>query len=534
MANPEHLKWLAENDVEAWNERRRLSPIVADLEGADLREANLEWADLWGANLQQAKLQQADLRLAILQEAKLQEADLRGAKLQQADLRGAKLQQADLRLAKLQQAKLWGADLQEADLQEADLRGADLRGAKLQEADLRGAKLQEADLRGAKLQEADLRGAKLRGADLRGAKLEWAKLEWAKLEWADVRTVKSSLAVSGFARADFTHTGYLTQKQVDSMRGDTGVLLPEGLKHPAHWPKWEGDEEAGTKNSDTHTPSDDLERRLADTGSVTSIVRDGKIDIVSTPPDGRPAANDPSDRDQLFDAIDYACGRFREAWETENPQVDKKGILAAIDKCRGLAQEHDLNWYKWIELSLDLADYLKSNPEEDAWRTLDRKTQRIIGMIGQLEKYLKPLPNEEAGVHDLREPEIEITAETETRLPELIDEIDKLARAIQAPPVQNIFYGDVGKFVQTQAHTIKNEQHPTHLPDEYSNPVSQGKWTRALRGIAGFTVTLLGNLAVGGLSGVLGNTLTTDTAWPYFVSLLEKVRDLLLMFFKSS
>ncbi|WP_201150789.1 hypothetical protein [Rhodovulum sulfidophilum] len=32
------------------------------------------------------------------------------------------------------------------------------------------------------------------------------------------------------------YTRALTQAQLDTMRGDTGTILPEGLHHPAHWP----------------------------------------------------------------------------------------------------------------------------------------------------------------------------------------------------------------------------------------------------------------------------------------------------------
>ena len=53
-------------------------------------------------------------------------ADLQGADLRYADLQDAYLQGADLRYADLRYADLQGADLQGADLRYADLRGADL------------------------------------------------------------------------------------------------------------------------------------------------------------------------------------------------------------------------------------------------------------------------------------------------------------------------------------------------------------------------------------------------------------------------
>ena len=89
---------------------------MANLRGADLREANLRWANLRGADLR---------------EANLSGADLRGANLRGANLREATLSWADLR----------GADLRVADLREADLSGADLSGADLREANLSGANL---------------------------------------------------------------------------------------------------------------------------------------------------------------------------------------------------------------------------------------------------------------------------------------------------------------------------------------------------------------------------------------------------------
>ncbi len=58
----------------------------------------------------------------------LRDADLQGADLRFADLWDADLQGADLRFADLWDADLQGADLRFADLQGADLRFADLRG----------------------------------------------------------------------------------------------------------------------------------------------------------------------------------------------------------------------------------------------------------------------------------------------------------------------------------------------------------------------------------------------------------------------
>ena len=81
----------------------------------------------------------------LLNDPTGERADLSGADLQGADLRWANLQGADLQGADLRRADLSGANLQGADLRRADLSGADLSGADLQGADLQGADLSGAE-----------------------------------------------------------------------------------------------------------------------------------------------------------------------------------------------------------------------------------------------------------------------------------------------------------------------------------------------------------------------------------------------------
>ncbi|MCW0214508.1 MAG: pentapeptide repeat-containing protein [Pseudonocardia sp.] len=87
-------------------------------------------------------------------------------------------------------------------------RGADLVGKRLRRADLRGANLRGALLIGADLREADLRRAELIGADLRGADLRGA---------------------------DLTGALFLTQFQVNAVRGDAATRLPSRVSVPGHW-----------------------------------------------------------------------------------------------------------------------------------------------------------------------------------------------------------------------------------------------------------------------------------------------------------
>ncbi len=85
MANEEHLKRLREaiaaRNIAAWNkwrEENRITPLLgrADLQGANLENANLLKANLTGADLEKASLPRADLWGANLREANLRGTDL--------------------------------------------------------------------------------------------------------------------------------------------------------------------------------------------------------------------------------------------------------------------------------------------------------------------------------------------------------------------------------------------------------------------------------------------------------------------------
>jgi hypothetical protein len=86
--------------------------------------------------------------------------------------------------------------------------GSDLLGAKLAAVDLRGATIRgsvaiAADFSGARLAQCDVLGVDMRDADLSGADLDGAI--------------------------------YLTQMQVNSARGDSRTVLPDGFERPSHW-----------------------------------------------------------------------------------------------------------------------------------------------------------------------------------------------------------------------------------------------------------------------------------------------------------
>jgi uncharacterized protein YjbI with pentapeptide repeats len=87
--------------------------------------------------------------------------------LVKTNLQGVNLKRAQLQRAILNMAQLQGAFLGRVQLQGADLNGANLQGVNLWEAQLQGA-----DLSGAKLQGANLSKAQLQGADLSETQLQ--------------------------------------------------------------------------------------------------------------------------------------------------------------------------------------------------------------------------------------------------------------------------------------------------------------------------------------------------------------------------
>jgi|GEM_PF-5875513 len=191
MGNPQHLEWLMEG-VESWNERRKQDDFVPDFSGVDIPQA-FEKAGLLGS-------------------------------AETLNLRGIDMSGADL-----SRAKLFGGLLDDAIFFEAVLWKADLSGSSLQSANFRDASLRETEFRGANLRDAELIGASLRNANFRTL-------------LSDLRTL--FVDIPGAFPGKPKHTDLrirpgVTQEKLSEAHGDTGVLLPEGLVHPDHWPDFE-------------------------------------------------------------------------------------------------------------------------------------------------------------------------------------------------------------------------------------------------------------------------------------------------------
>jgi uncharacterized protein YjbI with pentapeptide repeats len=216
MANSRHLARLRA-DVQKWNSWRHknsdVSPDLSgadlslDLQGANLRKADLAEAVLYAADLKQAdlsfsSLRRADLSLACLTQAKLFKADLSEANARETDLSNCRLSKAVLRKVNFASAcftgtNLFGADLSRASLPYADLRRTDINLANFTHADLRGA-----DFKGTKLMGVNFSKADLRGADFRHAYLFKAKLTGADLAGANL--TEATLIRTNLTRANLT------------------------------------------------------------------------------------------------------------------------------------------------------------------------------------------------------------------------------------------------------------------------------------------------------------------------------------------
>jgi uncharacterized protein YjbI with pentapeptide repeats/uncharacterized RDD family membrane protein YckC len=189
---------------------------IADLSGADLKEANFNEAMLALALMNRANLMRASLNKANLFRARLSGANLSSAQLLQADLRQAVLSNASLTGAQLGEAKLAGANLHGARLGQVTAKAASFQAANLSESEWLGADLSGADFRGSNLQNSDLSSARLAGASLSGAQLQRASLRNADLVGADLRG--AYLAGADFQGATFV--------EVKPAKPDSFIQMP--------------------------------------------------------------------------------------------------------------------------------------------------------------------------------------------------------------------------------------------------------------------------------------------------------------------
>jgi uncharacterized protein YjbI with pentapeptide repeats len=259
-----------------------------------------------------ASFEAASLRGRTLRFADLSQSELFAADLTDADLQRANLKGAALRAARLPSAQLQRGNLRGAQLQGADLSEAQLQGAYLSEAQLQGGNLRRAQLQGAELSEAQLQGADLSEAQLQGADLSQAQLQGADLFLAQLQG--AYLSEAQLQGADLGRA----QLQGGDLRG--AQLQGAYLGHAGLW----------------NTRSDGAELGLAD-------LRAADFDRVSA--------------EGLLTHL-----------PPETPDATKQQIQKSLTvEDDGSMLSHDIN----------TADgkILVANPDDVAWRSLDRATQ---------------------------------------------------------------------------------------------------------------------------------------------------------------
>ena len=208
--------------LEDWEERFRKREAVSMTQPIDQwpeglaelfrRETEQRWATLT-RSLDSPNLQGVDLRGADLRDSFLSGIDFTDARLEGADLLGARMEGTVLHGAHLEDANLTLTRLEGANLHFARLTGASLR-----EARLTGANVTFAGMFGAILQEAYLKGADFRGANMDGADLSRTRTTGSNFRSVDLSKIKNT-----------------TPFNLYRVFGDIHTTLPEHLEAPCHW-----------------------------------------------------------------------------------------------------------------------------------------------------------------------------------------------------------------------------------------------------------------------------------------------------------
>lgn len=258
MGNPQHLEWLLEGGT-LWNKRRKDEPFEPDLSDFDIFKAfndadNLIWngslhlnnIDLSNANLSGAdfgnstRCNDADFSGAILTGARATGMFVDRTRFTRANFSGATMTglSGDEK-SQFGEAILDGANLDRARLDGAYFAGASFVGASVIGANLSHAVLSNAVFRRADLSSTEFADAQLEDSDLRSAKMSDVYFARARLDGAEVST--EAAGDDGDRQGpliftDLRNCNGLTQRQLNTMSGDSGTLIPRDLHCPPDWP----------------------------------------------------------------------------------------------------------------------------------------------------------------------------------------------------------------------------------------------------------------------------------------------------------
>jgi uncharacterized protein YjbI with pentapeptide repeats len=204
--------------VERWNQwRRKHLGTRPDLNGVDLKGADLDYVELYFTNLVGACFSKATLR-----RARFDGADLSFADLSEANLLKATFGYTNLSGANLSGADLSGADIGFTNLSAADLRGANLSGANLSGADLRGANLSRAILVQTNLSGATLTNCRVYGISAWDVELAEADQSNLIITYSSPDVIADNLEVAQFIYLLLNHKKL---RDVFNSVTERGVLL---------------------------------------------------------------------------------------------------------------------------------------------------------------------------------------------------------------------------------------------------------------------------------------------------------------------
>lgn len=168
-----------------------------DLRDANFKNANLDGADLRNADMSRVRMEGASLHHALLQGAILDRCRAEGAHFIEADLTGAKIRDARLESSSFKGAKVTKTDFSWSKLNSAKFEKVDGQGVDFSNATLNWARLTDSNFIDAKLDQTETDGCWFEGSDFARARLSNRQVEKASkapTQWSQVNAPATKIS----------------------------------------------------------------------------------------------------------------------------------------------------------------------------------------------------------------------------------------------------------------------------------------------------------------------------------------------------
>lgn len=129
-----------------------------------------------------------------------------------------------------------GLSTRDVRLVDYNLSEGNFEGAELEDVWFEGCILRRACFVSANLKGATFRGCDLELADLRLANLQSVRFMDSSIKGANVRTIVGAGGDPKYT--SIQHISGLRQKKFETLNGDNGLITPNHLNIPRHWPLW--------------------------------------------------------------------------------------------------------------------------------------------------------------------------------------------------------------------------------------------------------------------------------------------------------